>query len=142
MLSPLARSVAAALLSLAMAQPLAAQELRQGPGAAPDPRQREGQGLALGLMALAAVGILLHERREDREEEREQAERRLPSRCLLVWPTREGEVTLYDPDCLEGSFAAAARLPLGCAVTVRSRGRFVSGFSPACLREEGWRTRD
>lgn len=130
-----ARLLVPALLSLAMVQPLAAQ------GA--EPGVRDGQGLAMGLVALAALGILLHERREDREEEREEREkagRRLPSSCLVTWLVREGGVRLYEPECLDASFEAASRLPLDCAVTVRSEGRFVSGFSPACLRQEGWLT--
>ena len=136
----LARSIAAALLSLALVQPLAAEG--HDLGSAQAARERERQGWAMGLMALAAVGVLLHERREDREEEREEEARRVPSRCLVTWPSAERDVTLYDPDCLDASFEAASRLPLDCAVTVRSEGRFVSGFSPACLREEGWRTGD
>lgn len=139
MVPVLARLLAPALLSLAMVQPLAAQGVESAQAA----RARDGQGLAMGLMALAAVGILLHERREDREEEREdreEAARRLPPGCLVTWLDQDGGVRLYEPECLDASFEAASRLPLDCAVTVRSEGRFVSGFSPACLREEGWLT--
>lgn len=132
----LARSATAALLSLALAQPGAAQEF----GPAQEARDRDRQGLVVGLAALAAVGFLLHERREDREEEREKEARRLPSDCLVTWSSRGRDVTLYDPDCLDASFAPASHLPLHCAVTVRSEGRFVSGFSPSCLLEEGWET--
>jgi hypothetical protein len=95
----------------------------------------------VGLAALAALGLILHERAEDREE-REKRARTLPGECLVTWGTREGAAALYDPDCLDGRFALAAHLPLGCAVTVRSEGRFVSGFSPRCLREEGWHVQD
>lgn len=133
----LARSAAlAALLASALPQLAGAQGVESARAA------REGQGVVLGLAALAAIGILLHERREDREEEREKRARRVPDQCLVAWPTRDGSATLYDPDCLDQAFAAASRLPLDCAVTVRSGGRFVSGFSPACLREEGWDTGD
>ena len=134
-----ARTALAALLSLMLAHPLAAQGL----GAAPVQRQPDGRGVALGLAAIAALGFLIHEAREDEKDEerdREEQRRTVPAQCLVAWGTPEGTATLYDPDCLEGAFPAAAELPLDCAVTVRSEGRFVSGFSPSCLSERGWRT--
>jgi hypothetical protein len=124
------RLIAAALMALALAQSAPAQDDLEAR------RERETRNWVLGLAALAALGIVLHERGEDDDE------RRLPGRCLVTWPTPRGEVTLYDPDCLEQRFEAAGRLPLSCAVTVRSEGRFVSGFEPGCLREEGWRAKD
>lgn len=134
---PLSRAAAlAALLSATLAPPAAAQ------GDGRERAARDGQALVVGLAALAAIGILLNERREDREAEREKRARRLPAGCLVDWPTWDGTATLYDPDCLDATVDATARLPLGCAVTVRSGGRFVSGFSPACLREEGWHTEE
>jgi hypothetical protein len=127
------RLIAAALTALALAQPA----LSQNDWVALEARrERETRNWVLGLAALAALGIVLHERGEDDDE------RRLPGRCLVTWPTPRGEVTLYDPDCLDQRFEAAGRLPLSCAVTVRSEGRFVSGFEPGCLREEGWRAKD
>lgn len=143
MVLPPFRSALALLLSAALAFPAAAQQVPESDAAR---LARERQGLALGLGALAAIGILLREQREDREEEEAEEEERqrqartLPARCLVTWGNRDNAVRLYDPDCLDRAFPAAARLPLSCAVTVRSEGRFVSGFSPACLREEGWRT--
>jgi hypothetical protein len=125
-----------ALLSPALPAPLAAQ------AADSVRRSQEGRGLVIGLAALAALGFILHERNEDRREERKKRAQTLPGECLVAWPTREGNATLYDPDCLDARLEASASLPLGCAVTVRSEGRFVSGFSPRCLREEGWHTED
>lgn len=129
------RTASAALLAAALAQPLAAQDYQMAPAQPP----LDGAGLALGLAAIAALGILLQ---DDDEEESEQdgRVRALPARCLATWRTSSGAATLYDPDCLARTAPAAGRLPLACAVTVRSAGRFVSGFSPACLRERGWRT--
>jgi hypothetical protein len=140
MLLNLARAVAIpAVLSAVLVQPVAAQGLDSQAMRS----EGDGRGLALGLAAIAALGLLLHEAEEDEDEEREARERRqrtLPARCLATWRTADGAATLYDPDCLEDRFQAADRLPLACAVTVRSDRRFVSGFSPACLRERGWRT--
>jgi hypothetical protein len=136
MLRILARSVLlAATLSLGAVPPAAAQ-------ARTEAERQQVQGLALGLAAVAALGLLIHERNEDRDEERERRARTLPDECLVNWRTRDGAATLYDPDCLDARFEAASRLPLDCAVTVRVDGRFVSGFSPACLREEGWHAAD
>lgn len=140
MLLALRSAVLPVLLSVALAQPAAAQ----GFDARPMQPQGDGSGLALGLAAIAALGLLLQEADEDDGEERDARERRertLPARCLATWRTANGgAATLYDPDCLEKRFPATGRLPLACAVTIRSDGRFVSGFSPACLRERGWRT--
>ena len=137
MLRTLARPVLLiALLAPALPTSVAAQVTESAPGT------RDGRGVVIGLAALAALGLLLHERNEDREEEREERARRLPRECLVAWPTRDRTATLYDPDCLDGRFGLAARLPLECAVTVRSEGRFVSGFSPRCLREAGWQVQD
>lgn len=132
MLLSLARAVALpAILSALLAQPAAAQP------------HADGRGLALGLAAIAALGLLLREADEDEDEERDTREprqRTLPARCLVTWRTPDGAATLHDPDCLESRVRDIDRLPLACAVTVRSDGRFISGFSPACLRERGWRT--
>ncbi len=84
-----ARLLAPALLALATVQPLAAQGLEPSQAG----RARDGQGLVMGLMALAAVGILLHERREE-QEEREKAARRLPQSCLVTWLGQDGGVRL------------------------------------------------
>ncbi len=138
-LTSIRTAVIAALLAGGLVQPLAAQDL----GAVPGQRQPDGRGVALSLAAIAALGLLIHEAKEDEEEEeqeREERRRTLPADCLVTWGTPDGAATLYDPDCLDGAFPAAAELPLDCAVTVRSDGRFVSGFSPACLNERGWRT--
>lgn len=102
--------------------------------------ERAMRNLALGIAALAALGLVLQAADEDREEKREADSRRLPPACLTDWPVRSGTVRLHDPDCLAARFGRAEELPLDCAVTIRSRGRFVSGFDPACLREAGWET--
>lgn len=135
-LSPARTAASAALLAAALAQPLAAQDYLTAPAQPP----LDGAGLALGLAAIAALGLLLQEDDDEDESERDEQARTLPPRCLATWQTSNGAATLYDPGCLARTYPAARRLPLGCAVTVRSAGRFVSGFSPACLRERGWRT--
>ena len=129
----LIRPACVALLALSLAGQAVAQE---APEERAEARERDMRGIVLGLAALAAIGIALHELDDDEEEEA------LPEECLANWPTGQGRARLYDANCLEDRFGAANELPLDCAVTVRSRGRFVSGFSPECLREEGWRTED
>lgn len=126
----LARRFAVALVIMALALPASAQD---DASTLAEARERQTRNLVLGLAALAAVGLAIHARRDDDDDDR-----RLPGRCLADWPASGGTVRLYDPDCLDDEFGAASRLPLDCAVTVRSRGRFVSGFSPGCLRDEGW----
>ncbi len=135
------RFVRALLLAAALALP-AGGALAQQPRELTD-SERAMRNLALGLAALAAIGLALRAADDDEDEDdaREEAEsRRLPAACLVDWPVPDGTVRLYDPDCLEDRFARAGELPLDCAVTLRSRGRFVSGFDPYCLRESGWRT--
>jgi hypothetical protein len=133
------RIARALLLAAALALPLpgavAAQEARELTDA-----ERAMRNLALGLAALAAIGLAIRAAEDDDEEEEPAPPRRLPAACLVDWPVRDGTVRLYDPDCLEARFERSGELPLDCAVTVRSRGRFVSGFDPSCLRESGWRT--
>lgn len=132
MIPPLPRNACAALLALSLAMPALAQEMPEEPARA---QERDMRGVVLGLAALAAIGIAIRELGDDDEE-------RLPAECLATWPTPGGKARLYDPDCLDERFEAADELPLACAVTVRSRGRFQSGFSPGCLREEGWQAGD
>ena len=132
MLQSFARAAAALALVLTLNGPALAQgvpELRR-PSA-----EHDSNGWVMGLAALAVLGLAVREAQDEEEDER----LRVPARCLVDWPTPDGATALYDADCLDLEYRAAAHLPLDCAVTVRSRGRFVSGFSPDCLREEGWR---
>lgn len=64
--------------------------------------------------------------------------RALPAECLRRYRTQEGRVRLFDADCLEHNFRGYRHLPLDCAVTIRSQGRFESGFRPRCLRRAGY----
>ncbi len=136
LLRPITRMAATMTIILAIGQPALAQapvELQSRPP------ESDGRGLMMGLAALAVLGLAIREARDDDDEDDRNERPRVPARCLVDWPTRGGEVRLYDADCLDLEYRAAGRLPLDCAVTLRSRGRFVSGFSPDCLREEGWR---
>ncbi|GGL81839.1 hypothetical protein [Wenxinia marina] len=63
----------------------------------------------------------------------------LPTSCLRRFETRRGDLPLFDSDCLNREVRHARDLPLDCAVTVRSEGRFVSGFDPNCLTDRGYR---
>ena len=47
---------------------------------------------------------------------------------------------LHDPSCLDDRVERAGDLPLSCAVTLRTREGFETGFDPGCLDGEGWRT--
>jgi len=65
--------------------------------------------------------------------------RYLPAACLHRYHTRQGDVRLFDGTCLERSFQGYRHLPLSCAVTIQSGGRYDSGFRPDCLRSAGYR---
>ena len=135
MIRPFAKTAAILALALASSEPVLAESRaeRQRPAT-----ERGSNGVVMGLAARAVLGLASHAARDD-DDDKENERPRVPARCLVDWPTRDGGVALYDADCLDLEYRAAARLPLDCAVTVRSHGRFVSGFSPDCLREEGWR---
>lgn len=122
-----ARPLLAAVAALALGLP--------APALAEGDAERSIRNVALGLAALAVLGLALRERGEDEAREAKA----LPGACLRPVPTDEGPVGLYDPGCLDDRFEGASRLPLSCAVTVRSEGRIVSGFAPACLADEGFR---
>lgn len=64
----------------------------------------------------------------------------LPGRCLQNFDDRGDTIQLYNADCLTDSFADAGSLPLSCAVTVQSLGRFSSGYDPVCLGNAGYRS--
>lgn len=74
----------------------------------------------------------------DRHVESRQHRRALPAQCLRRYQTRDGGVRLFDGSCLEEHYRGYRRLPLDCAVTIRSHGRFESGFAPRCLRRAGY----
>ncbi|TNC49772.1 hypothetical protein FHG66_09635 [Rubellimicrobium rubrum] len=135
MIRPFATSAVILALALASSEPVLAQSRaeRQSMGA-----ERGSNGVVMGLAALAVLGLAIHAAQDDDDDKKDERPR-VPARCLVDWPTHDGAVALYDADCLDLEYRAASRLPLDCAVTVRSHGRFVSGFSPDCLREEGWR---
>jgi hypothetical protein len=136
MIRPFAQIAAILALALALSEPVLAQGQAERRHAA---TERGSNGVVMGLAALAVLGLAIHAARDDDDDNDDEDERpRVPARCLVDWSTRDGAVALYDADCLNLEYRAAARLPLDCAVTVRSHGRFVSGFSPDCLREEGW----
>ncbi len=67
------------------------------------------------------------------------AGRVLPARCLSTYDQEGDNLSLYAPDCLATATNFAADLPLSCARTLRTLGRFVSGYEPACLVSAGYR---
>jgi len=98
--------------------------------------------IIVGLAALALIGAAIssHNDREEEEEEREDERRRiLPRECLAAYDTSDGRVALFGQQCLMEEYSYSARLPLTCAVTIRSRGVFYSGFAPQCLHDAGYR---
>jgi len=112
--------------------------------------------LIAGAILLGILGAALNEgqRRDDRRVEQRHVTpllpevefrhveprrtRALPAECLRRYRTRDGRVRLFDGQCLEQSFRGYRHLPLDCAVTIRSQGRFESGFRPRCLRRAGY----
>jgi hypothetical protein len=129
----------APVLALALAWPGPA--MAEAPSREPDPSREavRARNLALGLAALAAVALAA--RAGDREDDED--ERVLPSACLRPFDTRwreGGTVLLHDLDCLDSRVERAGDLPLSCAVTLRTREGFDTGFDPGCLAEAGWDT--
>ncbi len=119
--------------------------------------ERTEQWVGAAIM-LGIVGLGIHASRErDRDRAAEAATRdvaplgdhvwieqprhrnALPQECLRRYRTQTGVTRLFDGDCLDQRFSGAAHLPLSCALTVRSGGRFESGFRPRCLRDAGYR---
>lgn len=133
LLAPLAVPVLA--LSLAMPSPAPAEDVRESDRG----DAVRARNIALGLAAVAAVALAARaaERADDEEE------RVLPSACLRRFHPRGEDgrpVVLHEPGCLDDRVERAGDLPLACAVTLRTRAGFETGFDPGCLAEEGWRT--
>jgi hypothetical protein len=138
--SPLARLTAPLLaLALALPSPALADAPSRDPGQDPSSEAVRARNLALGLAALAAVAIAA--RAADRDDD-EEDERVLPAACLRPFDGRRGDgvVLLHDLDCLDARVERAEDLPLSCAVTLRTRDGFETGFDPRCLAEAGWDT--
>lgn len=145
-LRPLLAPLLAPVLALTLALP--GPVLAEAPSQDPSAEAVRARNLALGLAALAAVAIAA--RAADRDDEDDA--RVLPSACLRPFDdlrrdrspqgSRDirGPVLLHDLDCLDARVERAGDLPLSCAVTLRTREGFETGFDPRCLAEAGWDT--
>jgi hypothetical protein len=129
----------ALVLSLALPAPALAEASRDE---GPSREAVRARNLALGLAALAAVAIAARAADRDDEDDGDEDERVLPSACLRPFDTWRdgGAALLHDLDCLDARVERAGDLPLSCAVTVRTREGFETGFDPGCLAEAGWDT--
>lgn len=64
----------------------------------------------------------------------------VPFACLRRVETRFGNPRIFTKRCLDRNYRHAANLPRRCAVRLYSNNGPVSGFDPACLRQQGYRS--
>jgi len=63
----------------------------------------------------------------------------VPAQCLRSTQTRQGRMKYFARPCLRHTMHNVDRLPAACAFGVRGEGRPITGYSPRCLRDHGWR---
>ncbi|MGB1234698.1 MAG: hypothetical protein ACPG5U_03070 [Planktomarina sp.] len=128
-------------LTMGLTQPAQAQQRSHGLTA---------EQLVVGLLGLAIVGNVIHNKRENRREA-EATERRytqttrparnkvVPARCLRRHQTRHGQVKMFALRCLERSDVNVNRLPDRCFAKVRTvENQRRRGFRARCMRRAGY----
>jgi len=100
----------------------------------------------VGLITLLFIGTAIansdsnRNRGNDRAEDRREAWKTLPARCLVGVNTLHGEVNLFARRCLMQNYHHVNRLPARCEISVRNvRGNMRHGYEPRCLRQAGFR---
>lgn len=134
-----------AFTSLAASVALAATTLLPAPAMADND---QGERLARLLFGIATVAIIAsavngqnrnnNDNSNTHPPQPQPSAHLLPHRCWAVYPTTQGPKALMNADCLTRNYRLARRLPVSCAITIRTRGGFESGFEPQCLRRNGF----
>ena len=64
--------------------------------------------------------------------------RALPGQCFQRYTTQQGTVRSFDKNGLQQNYRFANRLPESCAETLWTDQGLRRGYSPSCLRSEGY----
>lgn len=69
-----------------------------------------------------------------------QARNVVPSACLRSYDTQRGQQQIFGARCLERNFEYARHLPDQCLIRLRTYDGPQQGYTPGCLRDNGYRT--
>lgn len=128
-------------LTMGLTQPAQAQQRSQGLTA---------EQLVVGLLGLAIVGNVIHNKRSNRQDAEANDRRHtqtarptrskvVPARCLRRHQTGHGRVKMFALRCLERNDVNVNRLPDRCFAKVRTvENQRRRGFRARCLRRAGY----
>ena len=125
--------------------------------AAPARADENVRNILAGLAALAVIGAIIKERRDD--DDRPVVTRRvkpqpyvqprplpprvsrrsLPGDCLRSFQTKRGKRDLLSLHCMERDYPQLADLPRNCVRQVQTKRGDRWGYVPKCLRKNGYR---